>query len=237
MAVKRQDLFSGLSSTGYVDAASLAATAAELRMQRADGNLSDSGNQMIYARVAANCSPPEGQTLYHVPLEAGNGEIMSVLSTQVYYFQNSAGVNNQPTDTFSVGPPTQNLEAARGSSRGLTQVQPVPAIHGPLNGNAGDVLGPGQFVSAVQDLLSAAGLPLDLERLQLLNQAASLKEALTLAERKLDKVNHLYSRNYQMVYSSIWYNVPVNIFTLISYFILFHIIYLYSTLTCTIPLH
>ena len=188
VAVKRQDLFSGLSSTGYVDAASLAANAAEQRMQRAEGNLSDSGHQMIYARVAANCSPPEGQTLYYVPLEAGNGETMSVLSTQVYYFQNSSSLTHQPQGTYVAALPNQNL--ATGSARGLPQVEPVPSIH---PSNDGAVLSPGQFVSAVQDLLSAAGLPLDLERLQLLNQAASLKEALTLAERKLDQVNHLYS--------------------------------------------
>jgi sacsin len=53
------------------------------------------------------------------------------------------------------------------------QQQPQPAV------------GSEQLVSAVRDLLSHAGLPLDLERSELLEQAAALKQELEQSKRQL----------------------------------------------------
>ena len=196
VAVRRQDLFSGPSSSSTFEAAALASIAAERRLNGGSEGSTPNSHELVYARVAANSSPQEGQSLYYVPIESGKGETIPVLSTQVYCFLSSADLNLQPAD-MGVATSYQTVFGHRSGGRAIFSAEgpqrhdlnplPMPESPSTMAYQASNV-GPGQFVSAVKDLLSAAGLPLDLERSDLLNQAVLLKEKLALAEGTLKQV-------------------------------------------------
>lgn len=81
--------------------------------------------------------------------------------------------------------PAAAAAAARGSSLG-------PAAAGSISAQASHLppqqhaVGSQQLVAAVKDLLSAAGLPLDLEQAELLQHVAALKGSLAEARHQLD---------------------------------------------------
>ena len=124
-------------------------------------------------RVAADCNPKEGETLYYVPLAAaaGTGEVIHLLSTQIYCF----GSHTLPPRGIH-SPPASAPPALLSGGMSLPLTTPLqgsgPAVSvavstsTPLASAAEGVapIGSGQLISAVRDLLSAAGLPLDLER-------------------------------------------------------------------------
>jgi hypothetical protein len=162
-----------------------------------------------FLRVAAHCGPKEGETVYFVPLEVmGNStdDVIQLLSSEVYSFMSSSsqqtleeggiGGSNSPLVVPPVGESAMSVvEVVR--SKGDSSAAPVTTstslrasatCSAPTSSSPLQVAGSAHLVGAVKDLLSAAGLPLDLERVQLLQQAATWKEALAQAQQQLSKV-------------------------------------------------
>lgn len=170
---------------------------------------------MVYARVAAACGPQGDETLHWVLLDAGTGrgDTLRLLSSQVFSFRSNAGGGpgdeagpqgpqqlQQPQQqdaggarqpgasggSSSSGGPTAPSSSTTGNTAAAAGAQ-QPDATAATAATAAPRVGSQQLVSAVKDLLSAAGLPLDLEREQLLQQATTLREALASAQRGLSQ--------------------------------------------------
>jgi sacsin len=152
------------------------------------GEATQSDDVYVYARVAANCEPR--QAVYQVPLEAGGpGETLALLSSQVYSFASSASQGHGAGDDGDGDGAADGAGAGAGAGQAAAPVQstegrqhevggaPVPpaARQGQQQALSGAAVGSRQLVGAVKDLLAAAGLPLDLQREELLSQATELQ--------------------------------------------------------------
>ncbi|GAX84471.1 hypothetical protein CEUSTIGMA_g11891.t1 [Chlamydomonas eustigma] len=185
----------------------------------------DVGVHMVYARVAAHCGPKEGETVYYVPLEAmsssSTDDVKYLLSSQVYSFMTSTSklssqgeVVPDGNSRLLGGPLMEEASASadvdtKGGNReaqsGVASMpfQKIPAKSSAHNSSSHlQVAGSAHLIGAVKDLLSAAGLPLDLERAQLLQQAATLKESLSQAQQQLVKITAESSRTQALVESA-----------------------------------
>ncbi len=158
---------------------------------------------LVYARVAADSAPLEpGQPVVSVPLEVEPGALHGVLSTAVYSFREGpplaapggedAPPGPAPGGGSSEPPPALAPAGAWGAAASAQQGASAAAGEAPRGpagpAPAGGPVGHAQLVGAVRDLLGAAGLPLDLERSELLGSVAELRATLRDAQRELQQV-------------------------------------------------
>eukprot|EP00798_Chlamydomonas_sp_ICE-L_P006706 gene6706-3376_t len=182
-------------------------------------------SNLVYARIAANCAPTEGQPVYRIAIQIGEdggaNSIVQLISTKVYSFRNASSA--AASATAAPSPPSASLPTpqrhAPPSSHLPSNPQPgakPPSGGGPVGtmegfrgsqppsggqGRSGAV-GSSELANAVRDLLGSAGLPLDLERGELLDQAASLREALRAAEAQLKEVKETSAAQEQELESA-----------------------------------
>ncbi|PKI36687.1 hypothetical protein CRG98_042917, partial [Punica granatum] len=131
------------------------------------------GEKLRYGRVPEDVSPSAGQALYRFKVETAPGVTAALLSSQVLSFKSVS------VGSFS-GPSTSSSESATESRKH------VEALHGrggltnssqAQQGQYGRVTA-GELVQAVHELLSAAGVHVDVEKQSLLQNAISLQEVL-----------------------------------------------------------
>ena len=193
VAIKHHDLISATSGgSGAASASALAARAAERRSTQPfpSSPPASESSSLVYARVAASCAPQEGEVLYRVPLEADNGEGFSLLSSQVFSFthrqmEEGDAAHDPPAALVSVnswmavqqGESQSSQSAVEGHPSGLHSLAPPSAVSS------------ASYVSAVKDLLAAAGLPLDLDRAKLVEEATLLRETNRVQKQALGQVS------------------------------------------------
>lgn len=162
------------------------------------------GVVLCYGRVSSDCAPSPGQAAYRVTVETEPGVYDQLLSTQVFSFRsgiapepgtgtpsmgtaqdNAAGMYGAVSDSVesaTAATASHSLSASGGTATGVTPTNlapPAAGVEGLQN------VGASELVGAVRDMLSAAGLPLDLDRTTLLQQALAAEQELRSARSAL----------------------------------------------------
>ncbi|TXG56914.1 hypothetical protein EZV62_018227 [Acer yangbiense] len=147
------------------------------------------GEKLKYGRVPDDVSPSAGQALYRFKVETAPGVIDSLLSSQVFSFRSmlmgdEASTATIPEDINSVTDNKSNDEIPENSRRGKTMTS-QRAQYG--------LVSAAELVQAVHEMLSAAGISMDVEKQSLMQKAITLKEqlqesraALLLEQEKAD---------------------------------------------------
>jgi len=140
----------------------------------------------------SDVSPPAGAAAYLVALEVEPGRVEQIISTQVFSFISSTaaagegaaagGGEEQGASSSSSGATLPG--SSNGASTSAAAVNTDASGGGGVTNAAG--VSPVEVAGAVADMMRAAGLPLDLDREQLLNQALAAQQALVEARRALE---------------------------------------------------
>ncbi|KAK8322247.1 hypothetical protein V6Z12_A12G154400 [Gossypium hirsutum] len=150
------------------------------------------GEKLKYGRVPEDVRPSAGQALYRFKVETVPGKTESLLSSQVFSFrsvsmENSASSAVLPEDNPVITDNRTHNEMPESSERGRTKSsQPIKELqYGRVSA--------AELVQAVNEMLSAAGINMDVEKQSLLQQTITLQEqlkesrtALLLEQEKLD---------------------------------------------------
>ncbi|KAK8486465.1 hypothetical protein V6N11_045126 [Hibiscus sabdariffa] len=150
------------------------------------------GEKLKYGRVPEDVRPSAGQALYRFKVETVPGKTESLLSSQVFSFRSvSLGSNASspilPEDHPVVtGSRTRNEMPESSERGGRKSSQPIRELqYGRVSA--------AELVQAVNEMLSAAGINMDVEKQSLLQQTITLQEqlkesrtALLLEQERLD---------------------------------------------------
>ena len=171
-------------------AATATATAGNEGVAGSGGSRGGGSSMLCYARVVSDVSPPAGAAAHLVALEVEPGRVEQVISTQVFSFISStaaAGEGAAAAEGAGDGASSSSGVVLPGSSNGAGPAATAVATDAGGGGvtNAAGV-SPVEVAGAVADMMRAAGLPLDLDREQLLNQALAAQQALVEARRALE---------------------------------------------------
>lgn len=141
---------------------------------------SQNGEKLKYGRVPEDVRPSAGQALYRFGVETAPGVTETLLSSQVFSFSSvsldaEASSLTLPEETFMASTSTMHSEIPEGSGRGkATSRQPRAGGQDLQYGR----VSPGELVQAVHEMLSAAGISMDMERQTLLRTNLTLQEQL-----------------------------------------------------------
>ncbi|KAK6241558.1 hypothetical protein SCA6_006947 [Theobroma cacao] len=153
---------------------------------------SQNGEKLKYGRVPEDVRPSAGQALWRFKVETAPGMSESLLSSQVFSFRSVSMGNNASSailpedDRFMTGNRTYN-EMPESSERGRRKSsQPIKELqYGRVSA--------AELVQAVNEMLSAAGINMDVEKQSLLQKTITLQEqlkesrtALLLEQEKVD---------------------------------------------------
>ncbi|KAI4370762.1 hypothetical protein MLD38_019073 [Melastoma candidum] len=136
----------------------------------------DTREKLRYGRVIDDVSPSAGQALYKFKVEIMSGVTELMLSSQVFSFRNKftdiAGSSSGPQNSSSADMDQVNALIPGSSRTGkIRSAQPSKELqYGRVS--------PAEMVQAVQELLSAAGINMDVEKQSLLQNTISLQEQL-----------------------------------------------------------
>ncbi|KAL4347431.1 hypothetical protein GQ457_17G023690 [Hibiscus cannabinus] len=150
------------------------------------------GEKLKYGRVPEDVRPSAGQALYRFKVETVPGKTESLLSSQVFSFRSvslgsSASSAILPEDNPVVTGNRTHNEMPESSERGgRKSSQPIRELqYGRVSA--------AELVQAVNEMLSAAGINMDVEKQSLLQQTITLQEqlkesrtALLLEQERLD---------------------------------------------------
>ncbi|KAK1566595.1 hypothetical protein Q3G72_001766 [Acer saccharum] len=150
------------------------------------------GEKLKYGRVPDDVRPSAGQALYRFKVETAPGVIDSLLSSQVFSFRSmlmgdEASTATIPEDINSVTNNKSHDEIPENSRRGKTMTsQPGRELqYGRVSA--------AELVQAVHEMLSAAGISMDVEKQSLMQKTITLQEqlqesraALLLEQEKAD---------------------------------------------------
>ncbi|KAK8493331.1 hypothetical protein V6N12_000543 [Hibiscus sabdariffa] len=150
------------------------------------------GEKLKYGRVPEDVRPSAGQALYRFKVETVPGKTESLLSSQVFSFRSvslgsSASSAILPEDNPVVTGNRTHNEMPESSERGgRISSQPIRELqYGRVSA--------AELVQAVNEMLSAAGINMDVEKQSLLQQTITLQEqlkesrtALLLEQERLD---------------------------------------------------
>ncbi|KAJ4822812.1 hypothetical protein Tsubulata_015814 [Turnera subulata] len=154
---------------------------------------SQSGEKLRYGRVPEDVRPSAGQALYRFKVETAPGMVEPLLSSQVFSFR-SVTMGNEASSPTSPDASHVRIEKT------LTE---LPESSGSKTVKASQLQGhkelqygrvsPGELVQAVHEMLSAAGINMDMEKQSLLQRTITLQEqlkdsqaALLLEQEKAD---------------------------------------------------
>ncbi|KAK7349013.1 hypothetical protein VNO80_23837 [Phaseolus coccineus] len=153
---------------------------------------SQQGEKLKYGRVLEDVRPSAGQALYRIKIEVAQGDAQFFLSSQVFSFK-SVSASSPLKETLVHDSPllssnTPNADFPESSERGesYSQVQPVREQSGKVSA--------AELVQAVNEILSAAGIKMEVEKQSLLQRTINLQEnlresqaALVLEQEKVEK--------------------------------------------------
>ncbi|KAL3825148.1 hypothetical protein ACJIZ3_021177 [Penstemon smallii] len=151
---------------------------------------SSNGERLKYGRVPENVKPSAGQALYRFLLETSPGTTEPLLSSNIFSFKNISYSGEDSSTTIEEGDHTVHgstrPEASDGSRSSPSQPLPVQDLqHGRVSA--------AELVQAVHEMLSSAGINLDVEKQSLLKTSLTLQEqlkesqaALLLEQEKFD---------------------------------------------------
>ncbi|KAK7308413.1 hypothetical protein VNO77_42018 [Canavalia gladiata] len=153
---------------------------------------SQHGEKLKYGKVSEDVRPSSGQALYRLKIEAAQGVTQVFLSSQVFSFK-SVSANSPLKETLVhdspvLGSNRPHVEFPESSGRGesYSQVQPVREQSGKVSA--------AELMQAVNEILSAAGIKMDVEKQALLRRTINLQEnlkesqaALLLEQEKVEK--------------------------------------------------
>ncbi|KXZ55127.1 hypothetical protein GPECTOR_3g279 [Gonium pectorale] len=155
---------------------------------------------MVYGIVAAHCAPSGSGGLHRVLVEVEPGVVRPLLSSQVFCFRSSLGedagsdAGAGPGSTLlgpaaghaAAGPasavPLSSPPAASQGGGAAAGLSAAAAASAPVRG--------AELVSAVRDVLSAAGLPLDPAAGALMAKVAALQDELAATRGQLEEAKH-----------------------------------------------
>ncbi|BDA44284.1 probable Sacsin [Coccomyxa sp. Obi] len=165
----------------YMAGMSPTVAAARAAQQRASKGPAGGGQVLCYGRVACDARPDAGAAVFRVQVEVSPGQIADLLSSEVYSFRNSSGgpgpAEHNGTRPSEAPPPNAGEATSNGAA-----AAPEPAS----GASAQPAVAPGEVVSAIRDMLSAADLPLGLEQERLLEQSLSLQQQLKATQAALN---------------------------------------------------
>ncbi|XWS54336.1 hypothetical protein CRYUN_Cryun10bG0081200 [Craigia yunnanensis] len=150
------------------------------------------GEKLKYGRVPEDVRPSAGQALYRFKVETAPGMTESLLSSQVFSFRSVSMGNNAssailPEDNRVITDNRTQNEMPESSERGRRKSsQPIKELqYGRVSA--------AELVQAVNEMLSAAGINMDVEKQSLLQKTITLQEqlkesrtALLLEQEKVD---------------------------------------------------
>ncbi|CAH9144035.1 unnamed protein product [Cuscuta epithymum] len=132
---------------------------------------SGSGEKLKYGRVPEDVRPPAGQAIYRFKVETLTGVGQSILSSNVFSFrcvtvasEASALADHKPT-TVSINAESSETVKSRFAQGKQNQVQELQ--QGPVSAE--------ELVQAIREMLSAAGIDMDVEKQSLLQSTISLE--------------------------------------------------------------
>ncbi|KAI4356900.1 hypothetical protein L6164_000883 [Bauhinia variegata] len=147
---------------------------------------SQNGEKLKYGRVPEDVRPMSGQALYRFKVEIAPGVIELLLSSQVFSFKSVAAGRPRPEpetlvdDSPSTSGSKPLVEVPETSRRGKSssQVQPLRELqHGKVSA--------AELVQAVNEMLNAAGINMDVEKQALLQRTIALQENLKESQAAL----------------------------------------------------
>ncbi|CAN4123795.1 unnamed protein product [Withania somnifera] len=151
------------------------------------------GEKLKYGRVLENVRPSAGQALYRFKVEISPGLVELLLSSHVFSFKSVTITSEDSSADFLEGYCTMDSTGSEGvigrvksrPSEGNQQQQSQALQHGRVSA--------AELVQAVQEMLSAAGISMDVEKQSLLETTITLQEqfkdsqaALLLEQEKSD---------------------------------------------------
>lgn len=158
-----------------------------------------------YGRVVRDCRPPPGAPLYRVPVEVGPGRVQEVLSSNVYCFRSTwaasgGGEGVQQGMSVNQRHHGDHGDGMRGDSAAVASTAQPPATsqdkdgdhaqqqqHGVEDGSgASRPVHAAEVVGAVGEMLAAAGLKLDTDTGEMMQQVVSLQQQLADTQRHLN---------------------------------------------------
>ncbi|GAB4842777.1 hypothetical protein Ancab_012752 [Ancistrocladus abbreviatus] len=143
------------------------------------------GEKLKYGRVPEDVRPSAGQSLYRFKVETAPGVTATLLSSQVFSFRSVSLDGHAPSSTLAVDAHTLSeskihVKMPEGSQRGkeiLVQRTGNDLQYGRVS--------PAELVQAVQEMLSAAGINMDVEKKSLLRTTLTLQEKLMESREEL----------------------------------------------------
>ncbi|KAM7270495.1 hypothetical protein ACFE04_029709 [Oxalis oulophora] len=153
---------------------------------------SQNGEKLKYGCVPEDVRPSAGQALYRFKVETSPGVVEHLLSSQVFSFRNISLGNESASETLLEGIDTASVSGSQNmvpesSDRGKAKaLQPTKELqYGRVS--------PSELVQAVHEMLSAAGINMDLEKQSLMQKTIALQEQLKESQAALlleqDKVD------------------------------------------------
>ncbi|GJW92416.1 histidine kinase-like ATPase, ATP-binding domain-containing protein [Tanacetum coccineum] len=143
------------------------------------------GKKLKYGRILENVKPPTGQALYRVNIETSPGKAVTICSSRVFYFRNfSTGYNflathmmPEETDVVIYSMYVEQPEFL-GGFKLRNQQPPIEDLeYGRVSAE--------EYSEAVEELLSGAGIKLDMEKQCLLQKTLCLQEQLSGSQAAL----------------------------------------------------
>ncbi|KAM4120132.1 hypothetical protein ACJW30_03G110200 [Castanea mollissima] len=154
---------------------------------------SHNGEKLKYGRVPEDVRPFAGQALYRFKVEIAPGLTQPLISSQVFSFRSISMGNDASSETLLNGSHTvidsrTQIEVSESSGGGRTRSQLQPGKELQFGR-----VSAAELVQAVQEMLSAAGINMDVEQQSLLHRTINLQEqlqesraALLLEQEKAD---------------------------------------------------
>eukprot|EP00897_Mesotaenium_endlicherianum_P007203 jgi/Mesen1/6510/ME000332S05518 len=167
-----------------------------------------SGKQLKYGRVVQDVKAPAGQALYRMQVETGPGEVWLLPSSAIFFFKASMVATASTTAAAAASLPSTSEASSScspgeegprgGNSMGQLSDQTPSGSNGQAATSAADrVVTPGMLAApaagvpaaevaqAVRDMLAAAGIPVDLAQMDLLQKTLALQEQVAAVDGEL----------------------------------------------------
>lgn len=141
---------------------------------------SKKGEKLKYGRVPEDVRPSAGQALYRFKVEVAPGVTEHLLSSQVFSFR-SVAMGNEPTTSIRMEGfllfTKDQTDVEVGECSGTREVKSAELEHG-KDVRQYEHVSPAELVQAVHEMLSVAGINLDVEKQSLLQTTLTLQEQL-----------------------------------------------------------
>ncbi|RZB94315.1 sacsin-like [Glycine soja] len=141
------------------------------------------GEKLKYGKVSEDVRPSAGQALYRLKIEVSPGDTQSFLSSHVFSFKSVSASSPLKESLVHESPvlgsnrPHVDFPESSGRGESYAKVQPVRDQSGKVSA--------AELVQAVNEILSAAGIKMDVEKQALLQRTVNLQENLKESQAAL----------------------------------------------------